>query len=265
MQTGDYKIKGVVNEQNVMMFSEGQKVIIRSRLDENKTWNGTITKVDTSNPESNDNNSGMMMYGNSDTMTTSSKYPFYINLEQKDGLMMGQHIYIEFDYGQIAKQDGIWIPSYFIVEDAGNNYIWVAGKGDKLEKRKLTIGSKDENLLEVQITEGLSKDDYIADPSQELTEGLKVEKYDSVSDIPMIEDGEDVKMNIDMGENREIIDMTNGNGELTVENDAIIPDTSTSDTVKTPDTSVSNVTSTPDSTSVTTNVQYGATIPLGGQ
>ena len=81
----------------------------------------------------------------------------------------------------------------------------------------------------------------------------------------MIEDGEDVKMNIDMGENREIIDMTNGNGELTVENDAIIPDTSTSDTVKTPDTSVSNVTSTPDSTSVTTNVQSGATIPLGGQ
>ena len=149
MQTGDYKIKGIVNEQNVMMFSEGQKVIIRSRLDENKTWNGTITKVDTSNPESNDNNSGMMMYGNSDTMTTSSKYPFYINLEQKDGLMMGQHVYIEFDYGQIAKQDGIWIPSYFIVEDAGNNYIWVAGKGDKLEKRKVTIGSKDENLLEI--------------------------------------------------------------------------------------------------------------------
>ncbi len=265
MQTGDYKIKGVVNEQNVMMFSEGQKVIIRSRLDENKTWNGTITKVDTSNPESNDNNSGMMMYGNSDTMTTSSKYPFYINLEQKDGLMMGQHVYIEFDYGQIAKQDGIWIPSYFIVEDAGNNYIWVAGKGDKLEKRKVTIGSKDENLLEVQITEGLSKDDYIADPSQELTEGLKVEKYDSVSDIPMIEDDEDINMNIDMGENGEIIDMTNGNGELTVENGAIIPDTSTSDTVKTPDTSVSNVTSTSDLTSVTTNVQSGATIPLGGQ
>lgn len=216
MQTGDYKIKGVVNEQNVMMFTEGQKVIIRSRLDESKTWSGTITKVDTANPESNDN-SGMMMYGNSDEMTTSSKYPFYITLEQKDGLMMGQHVYIEFDYGQIAKQDGIWIPSYFVVEEDGNSYVWVAGKGDKLEKRKVTVGTKDENLLEYQITEGLSKEDYIAEPREDLVEGSKVDKYDDVADIPM-DMPDDMNMEGDMS-----FDM-NGEGGAIIEDGAMLPE-----------------------------------------
>ncbi len=207
MQTGDYKIKGVVNEQNVMMFTEGQKVIIRSRLDESKTWTGTITKVDTSNPESNDNNS-YMMYSSSDEMTTSSKYPFYITLDQKDGLMMGQHVYIEFDYGQIAKQEGIWIPSYFVVEEGENSYVWVAGKGDKLEKRKVTVGVKDENLLEYQITEGLSKEDYIAEPAENLAEGSKVDKYDNISDIPMdIPSDMEGDMNFDMNvEGGEIVE-----------------------------------------------------------
>lgn len=215
MQTGDYKIKGVVNEQNVMMFTEGQKVIIRSRLDESKTWSGTITKVDTSNPEKNDNNM-YMMSSSSDEMTTSSKYPFYITLDQKEGLMMGQHVYIEFDYGQIAKQDGIWIPSYFVVEEEGGSYVWVAGKGDKLEKRKVTVGTKDENLLEYQITEGLSKEDYIAEPKEDLVEGSKVDKYDDVADIPMdmpdmnVGDGTDLDMN--------------GEGGVIMEDGAMLPE-----------------------------------------
>lgn len=249
MQTGDYKIKGVVNEQNVMMFSEGQKVIIRSRIDENKTWKGTITKIDTSNPESNNNNSGMMMYDSSDTMTTSSKYPFYINLEQKDGLMMGQHVYIEFDNGQVDKKDGIWIPTYFIVEEEGNNYIWVAGKGDKLEKRKITVGNKDENLLESQITEGLTENDYIAEPTQELVEGLKVNKYDSISDIPMEDIGEvDIEENVEGGESLDILN--NGQGIINEEGVSVpeLPATDTTD-IKTTHTQTTTPTST-DTTNV---------------
>lgn len=247
MQTGDYKIKGVVNEQNVMMFSEGQKVIIRSRIDENKTWKGTIVKIDTSNPESNNNNSGMMMYDSSDTMTTSSKYPFYINLEQKDGLMMGQHVYIEFDNGQVDKKDGIWIPTYFIVEEDGNNYIWVAGKGDKLERRKITVGNKDENLLESQITEGLTENDYIAEPTQELVEGLKVNKYDSISDIPMEDIGEvDIEENVEGGESLDILN--NGQGIINEEG-VSVPELPATDTTYI--TTTHTQTTTPTSTDTT--------------
>ncbi len=182
MQTGEYRIKGVVNEQNVMMFSAGQKVIIRSRIDESKTWSGSIENVDTSNPET-DNNQRYMM-DSSNPMTNSSKYPFYIKLDQKEGLMMGQHVYIEFDYGQEKTKEGIWIPSSFILDENGEKYIWVAGSKDKLEKRKIKIGEVDENILETQIVEGLSEDDYITEPKEGLQEGLKVDKYDNPEDIP---------------------------------------------------------------------------------
>ena len=129
---------------------------------------------------------------------------------------MGQHVYSAFDYGQIAKQDGIWIPSYFVVEEEGGSYVWVAGKGDKLEKRKVTVGTKDENLLEYQITEGLSKEDYIAEPKEDLVEGSKVDKYDDVADIPMdmpdmnVGDGTDLDMN--------------GEGGVIMEDGAMLPE-----------------------------------------
>ncbi len=203
MQTGDFKIKGTVSEQNAMMFAEGQKVIIRSRIDENATWGGTISKIDTSNPETDEN--ARYMYNGSDSMSTASKYPFYITLDSKDGLMMGQHVYIEFDYGQENKKDGVWIPSYFIFEEGESNYIWVAGKGDKLEKRKVTIGNKDENLLEVQITEGLSKDDYITEPTEGLTEGLKVNKYDNPEDVPYEEPSMDENNNMETLNEGEVV------------------------------------------------------------
>lgn len=195
MQTGEYRIKGVVNEQNIMIFSPGQKVIIRSRVDDTKTWSGTIDNVDTSNPETDNRQSYMMDASNS--MTSSSKYPFYIKLDNKDGLMMGQHVYIEFDYGQQEHKDGIWIPSSFIFEEEGQNYIWVAGSRDKLEKRNIKVGSVDENLLETQVLEGLSEDDYIAEPKEGLSEGLKVNKYDKIEDIPFEESLDSGEMNID--------------------------------------------------------------------
>lgn len=185
MQKGEYRIKGLVNEQNVMMFTTGQKVIIRSRIDENQTWTGTIENVDTSNPES-DNNQNFVFY-NSNQMTTSSKYPFYITLDQKEGLMMGQHVYIEFDYGQEKNKEGLWIPSSFIFEENGEKYIWTASAKDKLEKRNIKTGEVDENLLETQILEGLSEDDYIVEPKESLSEGMKVDKYDNPEDIPIEE------------------------------------------------------------------------------
>ena len=90
-----YRIKGPVNEQNVADLGEGQTVIIRSRVDDT-TWTGTITKVDTDNPvQSNQNDS--YDDSSSDSDTTSSKYNFYVSVDEAKGLMLGQHVYIEPD------------------------------------------------------------------------------------------------------------------------------------------------------------------------
>lgn len=90
-----YRIKGTVNEQNVADLGEGQTVIIRSRVDDT-TWTGTITKVDTDNPAQSNQNE-YYNDSSSDSDTTSSKYNFYVSVDEAKGLMLGQHVYIEPD------------------------------------------------------------------------------------------------------------------------------------------------------------------------
>lgn len=184
MQTGNYRVKGTINEQNVGQLPVGSPVILRSRVDESQTWNGVIEKVDLDAAESgNSNNNGYVVSSSSGggEMTQSSKYPFYITLENGDGLMLGQHIYIELDVGQEDKKEGIWLSSYYIIQDGDNAYVWAANEKDKLEKRKVTLGMRDDAADEFQITEGLTAQDYIAIPADNLKEGLSVTKYDDGS------------------------------------------------------------------------------------
>ena len=54
----------------------------------------------------NGNNDGYYM-GSSGT--TATKYPFYISLDSTDGLMLGQHVYVEADYGQGDVKEGLWL------------------------------------------------------------------------------------------------------------------------------------------------------------
>ena len=89
LQTGEYRVKGSIDEQNVWMISDGQAVIIRSRVDESQTWNGTISKIDTDNVQKSDDDSS------SDSSVSATKYPFYVELPSAEGLLLGQHVYVE--------------------------------------------------------------------------------------------------------------------------------------------------------------------------
>ncbi len=181
MQTGQYRVKGIVNEQNMFSISAGDKVLIHSRVDENITWTGVIENIDTSNPETGNNN-GYVMMGDDDSKK-SSRYPFYINLDSMEGLMMGQHVFIEKDIGQENQKEGLWLSNYYIVEENGEHFVWVANAKDKLEKRKIEVGQKDEELGEYQISSGLTTNDYIAIPQENLTEGSNINKFDTM-DLP---------------------------------------------------------------------------------
>lgn len=174
METGAYRVKGTVNEMNVSSIYEltGQSVIIRSRVDSDQTWTGIMGDVDTENPESSNS-----YYYYSDSSSQSSKYPFYVTLEDSEGLMMGQHVYIEMDQGQDAEREGLWLASVYLdLEDGA--CVWVANDNDKLEKRTVTLGEYDEELDEYQIESGLEAADYIAIPDESLKEGQPVTRYD---------------------------------------------------------------------------------------
>lgn len=173
LSTGAYRVKGMVNELNRQNIIPGEPVIIRSRADENQTWKGTMGNVDQENASSDSNNMYGMMSTSGDSQTNSSSYPFYVQLETSEGLMLGQHVYIEPDQGQNDKKEGFWLSDFFIADaDTAEPYVWVADEKKHLEKRSVTLGKYDEALLEYEIVDGLTEDDCIAFPAEGLEEGM---------------------------------------------------------------------------------------------
>ena len=166
-QSGAYRVKGTLGELQRGGIMEGSRMRIASRTDESIYWLGTVSLVDYENPtQENQNN---MYYGMStDEMTTSSKYPFYIELDGTEGLILGQHVYImvEKEAGEVT---GIPLSMAFLCyDDEGNSYVWAEDSRGKLEKRMVTLGAPNDMMGTVSIIEGLAETDYIAFPDGEL-------------------------------------------------------------------------------------------------
>ena len=182
LSTGAYRVKGKVNEQNRDSIVPGEAVIIRSRVDSSKTWKGTMGSVDVNNGTSDDSSNDMYMgmaSTSSDDQTTSTSYPFYVELDSSENLMLGQHVYIERDIGQDDQKDGLWLSDYYILDtDTNEPYVWAANDKDRLEKRYVTLGKHDDDLGEYEIVDGLTKKDAIAFPTEALEEGEKTEVGD---------------------------------------------------------------------------------------
>lgn len=165
IESGAYRVKGKVNELNLNEFYAGLPVTIRSRADETMTWTGTITQVDTA-PETN---------GASDEMTSTSSYPFYVELDTVDGLLLGQHVFIEPGNGEPVQTEGISLfADYVLGSEEEGYYVWAANADNEIEKRAVTVASFDEMLYCYVITEGLTAEDRIAFPDESIQEGAPV-------------------------------------------------------------------------------------------
>ena len=152
--SGNYRIKGTLSEQQLGMVSTGEKMVIRSRIDPEQYWTGTVTEIGTEAEQNSNNN---MMYDSSSSDNTASKYAFYIKLDKADGLLLGQHVLIEPDVGQNSGHTGIWlyqgITSY--------------------RKKSVTLGDTDDDYGIVELKSGLSETDLIAYPADDYKEGMK--------------------------------------------------------------------------------------------
>ena len=169
LATGEYRVKGSIDEQSIGSLSEGQAVILRSRVNDD-SWTGTITKIDTDSTQDKNTN----VYYDSGSSESTSKYAFYVTLDSTDGLMLGQHLYVEPNYGQseVEEKTGLWLYGYYIVQDDGDPYVWAANKKNKLEKRKVELGEYDADLDEYEILSGLTEEDLITFPMPGLYEGV---------------------------------------------------------------------------------------------
>lgn len=214
LSTGAYRIKGKVNEMN--QVTPGEPVIIRSRVDNSLTWRGTMGEVDLQNGSSDDSSGMYWGMSTSDEQTNSTSYPFYVELESSEGLMLGQHVYIERDLGQADVKEGLWLSEYYIVDaDTENPFVWAANEKNRLEKRPVILGRHDEDLGEYEIVEGLTKEDYIAFPTELLEEGNVTEVGDITQMMGADADPEMYDQSL-MGDDEmqqydgEFIDMTGG-------------------------------------------------------
>ena len=167
LSSGQFRVKGTISELNLSSLSAGQAVVIHSRVDPQMSWTGMVDVIEMEPTE--DQNT--RYYYGADSGNRSSRYNFYVLLDDPTGLILGQHVYIEPDLGPAAQREGIWLPASYIAHDDLGSFVWAAGEDDKLEMRLITLGDYDgENDL-YQIQSGLAMEDRIAYPSEELVEG----------------------------------------------------------------------------------------------
>ena len=167
LSMGNFRIRGKMNEQNIGSFSAGQKVLVHSRVDDT-VWSGTIGEIDTQRPDTK---------GSGDdgaaSDSQSNSYPFYVNLDSSDGLMLGQHVYIEPDFGQNEGKEGLWLDEAFIMTDNDQAYVWADDGKGRLDKKIIELGEHDEELFKYEIVKGLTLEDKIAFPEETFKKGLK--------------------------------------------------------------------------------------------
>ena len=163
-QAGTYRVKGVLNEMQRGAIVEGDRMRIVSRTDPNVFWMGTVTLVDYENPNQ---SSGNRYSDSNDEMGNSSKYPFYVELDSSDGVLLGQHVYLSVVQESQEPLEGLTLGSAFVCFDENENaYVWADDGQGKLEKRPVELGEYDAMEDVYQILSGLRETDYVAFPDE---------------------------------------------------------------------------------------------------
>lgn len=183
-QAGSFRVQGTLGELQRGSFTVGTRVKILSRTNDD-SWTGTITTIDYENPTQNNSNNYYISDSSSSSMNSSSRYPFYVELDSTDGLILGQHVYLALDSGEDLT--GLRLSSAFVAfNDDGSTYVW-AEKNGKLEKRTVTLGEYDAMTDTYAVTDGLSESDYVAYPDENCVEGAATTREKPAETIP--EDG----------------------------------------------------------------------------
>ena len=184
-QEGAYRIKGSLNEMNLNSgLMPGVRIRAYSRVENGVYWEGTVASIDTDQPSEDQND---YWYGYVDPMTDSSNYVFFVEPDSTEGLILGQHLYVEM--APAMEKEGLWIPESFFAsltsDEVGNMVatLYVADANGKLALRNVILGMYDGMDFTYEVLEGISAEDYVADPLDNgCTEGAQV-SYRNVSDF----------------------------------------------------------------------------------
>ncbi len=165
----DFCVKGRVSEQTIHTLMEGMPATVRSRTDKNRVYAGTIYKVNTTEADKSTNNN---YYYSSDQGEQASKYAFYVSIDNIEGLIIGQHVFIEL--GEQDDGDSGWkLPEYYIVTEGDKSFVYAADSNGRIEERAITLGEYDADMGSYAVTAGLALTDKIAFPDETVQAGMK--------------------------------------------------------------------------------------------
>ncbi len=161
----DYCVKGTVSEQTVFTLFEGMPVLVRSRVD-GSVWTGTIYKINTDSTASE-----QQMFYDMGSGDSASKYNFYVELDSIEGLMIGQHVFIDLN---TAAEGGSapMLPAAFVMAENGRFYVWAANANNRIERREIRLGAYDKASECYPIEGGLKATDRIAFPDATIRAGM---------------------------------------------------------------------------------------------
>ena len=166
------QVKGELSEYNLANISEGQEVVITSKVYPDKTWTGKISYV--ANYPTDAGQAGANAAGGTQG-SGGAKYPFTVDITSDIGeLKQGFSVNIEV---KSSTQHPL-VPVTSVMADGDTSYVWTVENG-KAKKVKVTLGNADAENQE--ILSGLKKDaQVIVNPNEKLEDGKEIGKYDKI-------------------------------------------------------------------------------------
>ena len=170
-QAGAFQVKGTLNELSLNAgIMEGVGVTILSRVDPSQYWTGMVSMVDYNAGGSDEQDN---MFGNvGDDLSTSTSYPFYITLDDTEGLLLGQHVYIQISAAAIG-DELLRIPEQYIMDVMfdettffNTGTVWAVDMVTlTLTKTTVVLGEYDPTYGTYVVESGITAEDYLADPT----------------------------------------------------------------------------------------------------
>ena len=172
VSNGHLQVKGELSEYNLANISEGQEVVLTSKVYPDKTWTGKISYV--ANYPTDAGQAGANAAGGTQG-SGGAKYPFTVDITSDIGeLKQGFSVNIEV---KSSTQHPL-VPVTSVMADGDTSYVWTVENG-KAKKVKVTLGNADAENQE--ILSGLKKDaQVIVNPNEKLEDGKEIGKYDKI-------------------------------------------------------------------------------------
>ena len=172
VSNGNLQVKGELSEYNLANISEGQEVVLTSKVYPDKTWTGKISYV--ANYPTDAGQAGANAAGGTQG-SGGAKYPFTVDITSDIGeLKQGFSVNIEV---KSSTQHPL-VPVTSVMADGDTSYVWTVENG-KAKKVKVTLGNADAENQE--ILSGLKKDaQVIVNPNEKLEDGKEIGKYDKI-------------------------------------------------------------------------------------